>query len=94
MTMLDRSTVRLRRRGAAVKNLAHSASLHSNVKNAPSNPGIKHLGRQFDSQIQYIAPGSPWENGYCENFNRKLKDERLRYEIFYSLKEGQTKIGL
>jgi hypothetical protein len=41
--MLDRSTDRLRRRGAAVKNLAHSASLHSSVKSAPSNPGIKHL---------------------------------------------------
>ena len=28
-------------------------------------------------QIQYIAPGSPWENGYCESFNGKLKDECL-----------------
>lgn len=26
-------------------------------------------------QIQYIAPGSPWENGCCESFNGKLKDE-------------------
>jgi transposase InsO family protein len=25
-------------------------------------------------QIQYIAPGSPWENGYCDSFNGKLKD--------------------
>ena len=41
--MLDRSTDRLSRRGAAVKNLAHSASLHSEVKIAPPNPGIKHL---------------------------------------------------
>jgi len=36
------------------------------------------------SQVQYIAPGSPWKNGYCESFNGKLKDECLRQEIFYS----------
>ena len=37
----------LSRRGAAVKNLAHSASLHSSVKTAPSNPGIKQLRRRW-----------------------------------------------
>ena len=46
------------------------------------------------SQIQYIAPGSPWENGYCESFNGKLKDECLRQEIFCSLKEAQDVIGI
>ena len=35
----------------------------------------------------YIEPGSPWENGYCESFNSKLRDEFLNGEIFYSLKE-------
>ena len=35
----------------------------------------------------YIAPGSPWENGYCESFNSKLRDEFLNGEIFYSIKE-------
>jgi putative transposase len=34
----------------------------------------------------YIEPGSPWENGYCESFNGKLRDECLNLEIFYSLK--------
>jgi transposase InsO family protein len=37
----------------------------------------------------YIEPGSPWENGYCESFNRKLREECLNGEIFYSLKEAQ-----
>lgn len=37
----------------------------------------------------YIEPGSPWENGYCESFNSKLRDEFLNGEIFYSLKEVQ-----
>jgi len=39
-----------------------------------------------------IEPGSPWENGYCESFNGKLRDECLKGEIFYSLKEAQIVI--
>ncbi|GJD81673.1 hypothetical protein GCM10007886_09130 [Methylobacterium gregans] len=46
------------------------------------------------SQAQYITPGSPWGYGYCERFNGKLKDECLRQEIFYSLREAQIVIGL
>lgn len=38
----------------------------------------------------YIEPGSPWENGYCESFNSKLRGEFLNGEIFYSLKEAQV----
>jgi transposase InsO family protein len=38
----------------------------------------------------YIEPGSPWENGYCESFNGKLRDECLNGEIFYSLKEAKA----
>src|ERR1019366_8335534 len=38
----------------------------------------------------YIEPGSPWENGYWESFNGKMRDEFLNGEIFYSLKEAQT----
>lgn len=40
----------------------------------------------------YIEPGSPWENGYNESFNGKLRDELLNVEIFYSLKEAQVLI--
>jgi transposase InsO family protein len=40
----------------------------------------------------YIEPGSPWENGYCESFNGKLRDECLNGEIFYTLKEAQIVI--
>lgn len=35
----------------------------------------------------YIEHSSPWENGYCESFNSKLRDEFLNGEIFYSFKE-------
>ena len=38
------------------------------------------------AQTLYIEPGSPWENGYCESFNSKLRDEFLNGEIFYSIK--------
>jgi transposase InsO family protein len=36
----------------------------------------------------FIEPGSPWENGYIESFNGKMRDELLNGEIFYSLKEA------
>lgn len=38
----------------------------------------------------FIEPGSPWENGYNESFNGKLRDELLNAEIFYNLKEAQV----
>lgn len=36
--------------------------------------------------------GAPWENGYCESFNGKRRDELLNGEIFYTLKEAQIGI--
>lgn len=39
-----------------------------------------------------IMPGSPWENGYCESFNSKLRDELLNGEIFDTLKEAKIVI--
>ena len=44
------------------------------------------------ARTAYIEPGSPWENGYVESFNGKLRDELLNGEIFYSLKEAQIMI--
>ena len=41
------------------------------------------------SKTAYIEPGSPWENGYCESFNARFRDELLNGEIFYSLREAQ-----
>ena len=38
----------------------------------------------------YISPGSPWENGYVESFNGKLRDELLNVEMFETLKEAQV----
>ncbi|MFQ5668826.1 MAG: IS3 family transposase [Candidatus Binatia bacterium] len=38
----------------------------------------------------YIEPGSPWENGYCESFNSRLRDELLNRELFVDLREMKT----
>ena len=42
------------------------------------------------AKTAYIEPGSPWENGYCESFNSKLRDELLDGEIFYTLEEARV----
>ncbi|MDP6953312.1 MAG: IS3 family transposase [Alphaproteobacteria bacterium] len=41
------------------------------------------------AKTAYIKPGSPWENGYCESFNARFRDELLNGEVFYTLKEAQ-----
>jgi putative transposase len=41
------------------------------------------------AKTAYIQPGSPWENGYIESFNARLRDELLNGEIFYTLREAQ-----
>jgi transposase InsO family protein len=54
-----------------------------NVRSWLGRIGVKTL---------YIEPGSPWENGYCESFNAKLRDELLNLEIFTTLREAQVLI--
>ena len=44
------------------------------------------------AKTAYIERGSPWENGYIESFNARLRDELLNGEIFYSLREAQIVI--
>ena len=44
------------------------------------------------AKTAYIEPGSPWENGYVESFNARLRDELLDGEVFFSLNEAKTVI--
>jgi len=44
---------------------------------------------QADVKTLFIAPGSPWENGYVESFNGKLRDELLNGELFLSVAEAR-----
>lgn len=57
-----------------------------------SRPSLFGNGSRVGVKTLYIEPGSPWENGYNESFNGKLKDELLDREIFYTLREAQVLI--
>ena len=47
---------------------------------------------RLDVTVLLIEAGSPWENDYCESFNRKLRDELLSREVFYTLEEAKVLI--
>ena len=55
---------------------------------------IAHAIRRFLGQAQvhtlYIAPGSPWQNGYAESFHGRLRDELLDAELFADLAEAKA----
>jgi putative transposase len=44
------------------------------------------------AKTPYIQPGSPWQNGYVESFNARVRDELLDGEIFYTLREAKIVI--
>ena len=44
------------------------------------------------AKTAYIERGSPWENGYIESFNARLRDELLNGEILHTLREAQIVI--
>ncbi len=50
---------------------------------------VRNWIKAVGAKTAYIEPGSPWENGYCESFNGRMRDELLNGEIFYSLREAQ-----
>jgi putative transposase len=50
---------------------------------------VRHWLSRIGVRTLYIEPGSPWENGYIESFNGKLRQEKLNGEIFYTLREAQ-----
>lgn len=47
----------------------------------------------LDVKTLYIEPGSPWENGYVESFNARLRDELLNGERFYTLAEARAVVS-
>lgn len=72
----------------------HGAPDHIRSDNGPEFTAI--AVRTWLARIKvktlYIAPGSPWENGFNESFNGKLRDELLNGEIFYTLEEAKVLI--
>lgn len=74
--------------------LTHGPPEHIRSDNGPEFIAIalrEWLGR-IGVKTLYIEPGSPWENGYCESFNSKLRDEFLNREILYTLREAKVLI--
>ena len=50
---------------------------------------VRRWLERVGTKTLFIEPGSPWENGYKESFNGKLRDEFLNREVFYTLQELQ-----
>ena len=71
--------------------LIHGIPEHIRSDNGPemTSKRVRNWLQQIGVHTLFIEPGSPWENGYNESFNGKLRDECLNAEIFYSLKEAQ-----
>jgi len=72
--------------------LLHGIPEHIRSDNGPEMTSklVRGWLAQVGARTLFIEPGSPWENGYNESFNGKLRDECLNGEIFYSLKEAQV----
>ena len=55
-----------------------------------TNTKVRTWLNELGAKTLFIAPGSPWENGYIESFNGKMRDELLNREIFYTLQEARV----
>jgi putative transposase len=53
---------------------------------------IRKWLKRLEVKTLFIEPGSPWENGYIESFNGKMRDELLDREIFTTLQEARVLI--
>ena len=81
--MLDRLTQLFTQRGAPYYLRSDSGSEFTAQK-------VREWLSQLNVRTLYIELGSPWENGYIESFNGKLRDELLDGEIFYRFKNAQA----
>ena len=72
----------------------HGAPEHIRSDNGPEfiATALRDWLERVGVKTLYIEPGSPWENGYCESFNSKLRDELLAREIFFDLREAKILI--
>ena len=50
---------------------------------------VRNWIKAVGAKTAYIEPVSSWENGYCESFNGRMRDELLNGEILCSLREAQ-----
>jgi transposase InsO family protein len=71
--------------------LKHGVPEHIRSDNGPEfvAKAVRDWLSRLGAQTLFIEPGSPWENGYIESFNGKLRDELLNGEIFTTLQEAK-----
>jgi putative transposase len=76
--------------------LLHGVPGHIRSDNGPEFVAkvVREWLHRLDIEALFIEPGSPWENGYIESFNGKLRDELLNGEIFYTLHEARVLIEM
>jgi transposase InsO family protein len=74
--------------------MKHGTPEHIRSDNGPEFVAKKLMAwfKVLDVKPLFIEPGSPWENGYCESFNGKMRYLLLNGEIFYSLLEARVVI--
>jgi putative transposase len=74
--------------------IEHGVPQHIRSDNGPEFVAKKLMAwfKQLEVKPLFIEPGSPWENGYCESFNGKMRYQLLDGEIFYSLLEAKVVI--
>jgi putative transposase len=72
----------------------HGIPEHIRSDNGPefTAKAVRRWLTRLGVKTLYIEPGSPWENGYIESFNGKLRDELLNREIFTTLEEAKVLI--
>ncbi len=72
--------------------LRHGCPKHVRSDNGPEFVAKKLIRwfEQLEVKPLFIQPGSPWENGYCESFNGKMRFELLNGEIFYNMTEAKV----
>ena len=75
--------------------LRHGVPVHIRSDNGPEFTAqvVRKWLERLKVKTLFIEPGSPWENGYNESFNGKLRDELLNLEIFFTLREAQVLAG-
>jgi len=74
--------------------VTHGVPAHIRSDNGPEFTAtlVRRRLEALDVETLFIEPGSPWENGYVESFNGKLRDELLDREIFFTLAEAKILI--
>lgn len=82
-----------------LKTLARLMLIHGVPEHIRSDNGSEFVAKavrewlgRLEVETLFIEPGSPWENGYIESFNGKLRDELLNGEVFTTLYEARVLI--